>query len=103
MNKLFFTLILTLFAGLAEAQLKVDKSNPFVSSTEIEVSVPESVQNAFVYVYDLQSKKVQQVDIIARGKQTVQIDAADLSDGMYLYSLITDGKVMDTRRMIVEK
>lgn len=80
-----------------------NRPNPFGSTTEIEVSVPETVQSAFVYVYDLQGKKVQQVNITARGKQTVQLDATDLSDGMYLYSLITDGKVVDTRRMIVEK
>jgi len=65
--------------------------------------VPESVQSAFVYVYDLQGKKVQQVNLTARGKQTVQLNAASLADGMYLYSLIADGKVVETRRMIVEK
>lgn len=80
-----------------------NKPNPFGSSTEIAVCVPESVQSAFIYVYDLQGKKVQQVNITARGKQTVQLNAADLSDGMYLYSLIADGKVVETRRMIVEK
>ena len=80
-----------------------NKPNPFGTSTEIEVSVPESVQSAFVYVYDLQGKKVQQVNLTARGKQTVQLNAASLTDGMYLYSLIADGKVVETRRMIVEK
>ena len=80
-----------------------NKPNPFGTSTEIEVSVPESVQSAFVYVYDLQGKKVQQVNLTARGRQTVQLNAANLADGMYLYSLIADGKVVETRRMIVEK
>ena len=80
-----------------------NKPNPFGISTEVEVTVPESVQSAFVYVYDLQGKKVQQVDITARGKQTISLNATDLVDGMYLYSLIADGKVIDTRRMIVEK
>ena len=80
-----------------------NKPNPFGTSTEIEVSVPESVQSAFVYVYDLQGKKVQQVNLTARGRQTVQLNATSLADGMYLYSLIADGKVVETRRMIVEK
>ena len=80
-----------------------NRPNPFGTTTEVEVSVPESVQSAFVYVYDLQGKKVQQVDITARGKHSVQLNAADLNDGMFLYSLIADGKVVDTRRMIVEK
>ena len=95
--------------GLTDAEsvqllsLGQNKPNPFSTQTEIEVSVPETVQTAFLYVYDLQGKKVQQVDITARGKQMVKVDAADLADGMYLYSLIADGKVVETRRMIVEE
>ena len=80
-----------------------NKPNPFGTTTSIEVSIPEVVQKAFIYVYDLQGKKVDQVDITARGKQTIQVNAGNLSDGMYLYSLIADGKVVETRRMIVEK
>lgn len=80
-----------------------NKPNPFGTSTNIEVSIPENVQTAFVYVYDLTGKKLQQVDIPARGKQTVTLNAAALTDGMYLYSLIADGKAVETRRMIVEK
>lgn len=80
-----------------------NKPNPFGATTTIDVSVPETVQNAFIYVYDLQGKKVDQVDIAAHGKQSIQLTTANLTDGMYLYSLIADGKVVETRRMIVEK
>ena len=83
--------------------LAQNKPNPFGTSTTIEVSIPEDVQTAFIYVYDLTGKKLQQVDIAARGKQAVTLNAATLTDGMYLYSLIADGKVVETRRMIVEK
>ncbi len=80
-----------------------NKPNPFGSSTSIEVSIPDDVQSAFIYVYDLTGKKLEQVDITSRGKQAVTINASSLTDGMYLYSLIADGKVVETRRMIVEK
>lgn len=80
-----------------------NKPNPFGATTTIDVSVPETVQTAFIYVYDLQGKKVDQIDIAARGKQSIQLTTANLTDGMYLYSLIADGKVVETRRMIVEK
>ena len=83
--------------------LAQNKPNPFGTSTTIEVSIPEDVQTAFIYVYDLTGKKLQQVDIPARGKQTVTLNATTLTDGMYLYSLIADGKVVETKRMIVEK
>lgn len=80
-----------------------NKPNPFSNVTTIEVCIPEDVQKAFIYVYDLQGKKVEQMDITARGKQNIQFTSANLTDGMYLYSLIADGKVIETRRMIVEK
>lgn len=86
---------------IIQLSLGQNKPNPFGVTTTIDVSVPETVQNAFIYVYDLQGKKVDQVDITARGKQSIQLSSANLSDGMYLYSLIADGKVVETRRMIV--
>lgn len=89
--------------GVQVLSLGQNRPNPFGTTTDIEVTVPENVQSAFVYVYDLQGKEVQQVDITGRGKQTVQLNAAELTDGMYLYSLIADGLVVETRRMIVRK
>ena len=80
-----------------------NRPNPFSNITTIPVSIPADVQKAFIYVYDLTGKKVQQLDITARGKQQVTLNASSLTDGMYLYSLIADGKVVQTRRMIVEK
>lgn len=89
--------------SLLMLSLAQNKPNPFSNSTTIEVCIPEDVQKAFIYVYDLQGKKVEQVDITARGKQNIQLSSANLTDGMFLYSLIADGKVVETRRMIVEK
>lgn len=80
-----------------------NKPNPFGTTTNIEVCIPSDVQKAFIYVYDLTGKKLEQVDITSRGKQTIQLNASTLSDGMYLYSLIADGRVVETRRMIVDK
>ena len=90
-------------ANVQILSLGQNKPNPFSTTTSVEVSVPEDVQSAFIYVYDLTGKKVQQADITARGKQTVQLKAASLEEGMYLYSLIADGKMVETRRMIIEK
>lgn len=80
-----------------------NKPNPFGETTSIAVSVPEDVQTAFLYVYNLNGNKVTQVDIPARGKTSITLSAATLSEGMFLYSLVADGKIVQTRRMIVEK
>ena len=39
----------------------------------------------------------------SRGNNTLIIKGSELSAGMYLYALITDGKVIDTKRMILTK
>ena len=41
--------------------------------------------------------------IATRGKTSVSIAGSDLTSGMYLYSLIADGKVVSTNRMILAK
>jgi len=38
-----------------------------------------------------------------RGKGNVIIQGSELIAGMYLYTLIADGKVIDTKRMILTK
>ncbi len=89
--------------NVAVLALGQNKPNPFGTSTSIDVSLPNDVKSAFIYVYDLTGKKLHQIDVTSRGKQAVTINASSLADGMYLYSLIADGKVVETRRMIVEK
>lgn len=41
--------------------------------------------------------------ITESGKGNVIIQGFELIAGMYLYALITDGKVIDTKRMILTK
>ena len=38
-----------------------------------------------------------------RGKSSVTLEAGSLAPGMYLYALVADGKVIDTKRMIITK
>ena len=47
--------------------------------------------------------QIKSISIPERGKGTVTIQGSELSAGMYLYALIADGKVIDTKRMILTK
>ena len=77
--------------------------NPFSEATMIGVTVPESVKTAHIFIYDMSGKEIKRMEIAARGKTNVSIAGEDLSSGMYLYSLIADGKVISTKRMILAK
>ena len=89
--------------GVAEhnAVLKQNKPNPFNSSTSIECTLPENIASAFLCVYDLQGKQVYRIDIRERGDVVNVIDASYFTPGMYIYSLITDGVEVDSKRMII--
>jgi hypothetical protein len=41
--------------------------------------------------------------VVERGKGNLTIQGSEFSAGMYLYALIADGKVIDTKRMILTK
>ena len=77
--------------------------NPFSEQTSIEVSIPENVSAASLLIFDMQGKQVKKIDIDERGKFRITVTRQGLTEGMYLYSLIADGKVVQTRKMILSK
>ena len=65
------------------------------------MTVPESVGHATIMVYTLEGKQLKNIQVNNRGEVTVKLLGNELSAGMYLYALIADGKVVDTKRMIL--
>lgn len=76
--------------------------NPFAESTMITYSVPSSVQKAQIHFYDGTGKLINSVDITERGNGQLNVFANDLSSGVYTYSLVADGQVVSTKRMVKE-
>ena len=81
--------------------LEQNNPNPFTEVTEINYYLPAETQNAMLYVYDLQGKPVKNYKITQMGNASHVIQGSELSAGMYLYTLIADGKEVDTKRMIL--
>lgn len=77
--------------------------NPFNTATTIGFYLPNSISAASIYVYDMNGGQLKSISIPERGKGTVTIQGSEFSAGMYLYALITDGKVIDSKRMILTK
>jgi len=85
---------------LNDARLEQNSPNPFNSSTEIKFYVPENSTVAGIHIYDMTGKELLRLDA-PRGNSSVTLDARQLNAGMYLYSLIIDGREIDTKRMIL--
>ena len=84
-----------------EIQLKQNYPNPFDQSTTIEYYIPESINHATIYVYDLNGTQVHSINITTRGAGSVALGAGRFDPGMYFYALIADGQEVDTKRLIL--
>lgn len=80
-----------------------NKPNPFTDKTTIELSIPESVSKASLFIYDMNGKQIDRIDIAERGATSISITSEGLSEGMYLYSFMADGKIVSTKRMVLTK
>jgi hypothetical protein len=81
--------------------LEQNDPTPFTQTTVVRYTLPESVKSAFLYIYDLNGTQIDQKTLQSRGKSSVTLEAGSLAPGMYLYALVADGKVIDTKRMII--
>lgn len=81
--------------------LSQNRPNPFTSSTVIECTVSPDVRTAYIGIYDLQGKQIKHIDVAERGETSVTVECDNLCAGIYIYSLITDGKEIASKRMII--
>ncbi|MBR3877964.1 MAG: T9SS type A sorting domain-containing protein [Bacteroidaceae bacterium] len=77
--------------------------NPWSTSTDITVNVPKDVVNAELCIYDLNGTLIYSKNILQCGVSCLSLSASDFEPGIYIYALIADGYIVDTKRMIVEK
>ena len=74
--------------------------NPFAEQTTINYFLPDDVIKAQIIFYNNQGNVLRIVELNEKGKGELNVFAADLSSGIYTYTLIADGKVIETKKMI---
>jgi hypothetical protein len=74
--------------------------NPFAEKTIIRYLLPDDIKTAEIIFHDAQGKQIKQAQINTRGRGEINVYAQDLSSGVYTYTLIADGNVIDTKRMV---
>ena len=90
-------------SDLVEAKLFQNTPNPFSEKTEIKCYIPANTSNSKLYVFNMEGSQVDEFQINGTGTKLVSISANQLKPGMYLYSLVLDGKEIDTKKMILTK
>ncbi|GEM_PF-3680679 len=82
--------------------LSQNSPNPFNNSTSISYTIPDGASKADIVIYSLQGSIVKNYNIPDKNGM-LNIQAGELGAGIYLYSLVIDGKVVTTKRMLVTK
>ena len=75
--------------------------NPFTQATSIEYYIPIHATSATMHVFTLNGVLMQSLPITAFGHGQITVDASSLAAGMYIYSLVVDGQIVDSKRMIL--
>ena len=83
------------------AGLFQNSPNPFSVDTNITMSIPETARGAVLTIYSMQGRQVKSMPINGHGNTSVKIQGNELTPGIYIYSLMVNGKVLDSKRMIV--
>jgi len=77
--------------------------NPFNNSTLIPFRIPKDCNDASIMITNTSTSEVVSVIPISCNENHVSIDAGTLSSGIYSYTLYVDGKMVDTKSMILTK
>jgi hypothetical protein len=85
------------------ASLTQNSPNPFSQTTEIEYYLPETVQNAVLYIYNVHGALIKSITIDNKGAGIITINGSEFQPGMYIYKLFADGQEVDSKRMVLVK
>ncbi|MDR1562580.1 MAG: tail fiber domain-containing protein [Dysgonamonadaceae bacterium] len=89
------------YAELPQAVLYQNNPNPWKETTEIRYELPEDATDAAIYISDLSGKLLKTLPATDSG--VVTLKGSDLKAGIYAYSLVVDGVIIDTKKMLLTK
>jgi len=84
-----------------DAYLEQNQPNPFNGNTLIKYHVPTEAKQAIVNIFDINGQLIHSESITRMGTGEIQIKAGTITAGTYSYSLVIDGKVLDTKKMVL--
>ena len=74
--------------------------NPYSEQTTISYFLTDDVGKAQMLFYNNDGKLIQSVELTQRGQGQLNVFAQDLTSGMYSYTLVVDGRIFATKKMV---
>ena len=86
---------------MANNMLYQNQPNPFNKNTTIEYFLNDETEIAAINIYNLNGTRLKSIHINHSGYGNIIISASEFNPGMFLYTLIANGKVVDTKQMVL--
>ncbi len=89
--------------SIASGYLEQNSPNPVNTNSVINYFVPSSSKNARLILTDAEGKQLKQFNLTSFGKGQLTLNRSSLPAGTYTYSLYVDGKLADSKRLVLAK
>lgn len=89
--------------GYDLAQLDQNRPNPFNGTTDIAYIIPTDSNNASINILDSSGRMIKKITLDHAGEGNLTINANNIPSGAYSYQLEVDGKVVETKQMVLTK
>ncbi|MET3036144.1 tail fiber domain-containing protein [Chryseobacterium sp. NRRL B-14859] len=82
----------------ASFSLEQNVPNPFNQETVIKFNAEGT--NVMIGIFDLSGRQLQTIPV-KKGERQISVSARTFTPGTYIYNLMSDGKIVDSKKMIV--
>jgi hypothetical protein len=86
-----------------DIRLGINYPNPFDKTTVIAYSLPATYAQSELYITDLQGKLIFSLPLETGTDNKVEVSSDRLENGIYLYSIVSNGTVLITKQFVVSK
>jgi len=86
---------------ISSARLEQNQPNPTIQSTTIKYFIPAQISTASIKISNTGGQAIKSINLSSKNNGQITIQTNDLMAGTYFYSLIVDGKTIDTKKMVI--
>ena len=88
-------------ATAANSYLDQNIPNPFDEGTNIGYYISTDATMATLYIFNMSGILIDAINITQFGTGSIDFDGSPLPEGMYVYTLVVDGNIADSKRMMI--
>jgi hypothetical protein len=89
--------------SISAAAVEQNIPNPFNHTTTINYTLPQTYSSAKIIITDQAGKALKELNLSGGGNGSIQVDASAIASGAYQYSLYVDGRLINTKQMVLTK